>query len=59
MKVFSLWIARELCEQGFKIIEIEPNRNKPWLNVYTFEDTNEFLEAFNNVVRKGRDSDGR
>lgn len=44
-KIFSLKLARELCEQGFKIITTEPNREKPWLNVYIFEDSVELQIA--------------
>lgn len=44
-KVFTLKLARQLCDQGFKIIGTVPNAKKPWLNVYLFEDTQEFQQA--------------
>lgn len=44
-KIFKLSVARALIEQGFNCIEVKPNREKPWLNVYGFENTNELREA--------------
>ena len=41
-KVFTLKLARQLCDQGFKVIGTVPNAKKPWLNVYIFENTEEF-----------------
>lgn len=40
-KVFTLKLARRLCDSGFKVIGTLPNAQKPWLNVYIFEDTEE------------------
>lgn len=44
-KVFTLKLARKLCELGFKVVGTAPNAQKPWLNVYLFEDTQELREA--------------
>lgn len=44
-KVFKLQAARELTKQGFQILEVMPNRDKPWLNVYGFENTSQLREA--------------
>lgn len=44
-KVFTLKLARRLCEQGFQIVGTLPNAQKPWLNVYLFEDTDEIRQA--------------
>ena len=45
-EIFSLKLASKLCEQGFKVVGTRPNPIKPWLIVYEFEATEEFLEAF-------------
>lgn len=44
-KVFSLKLANLLCNDGFKVVNIEPNRQKPWLNVYLFYDSDELQQA--------------
>lgn len=44
-KVFTLKLARLLCEKGFIVIGTLPNAQKPWLNVYLFEDSAELREA--------------
>lgn len=43
--IFSRRIAYILEKQGFKLIKIAPNQNKPELNVYYFEETVEFHNA--------------
>ena len=48
-KVFTRWIAVELRKQGFNIIDVEPNHKKPQLDVYIFQDTPEFKQAFDNI----------
>ena len=40
-KVFTLRIARALCDRGYRIVKTIPNFQKPWLNVYLFEDSEE------------------
>lgn len=37
--IFSRRIAYELEKQGFKLIKMAPNRRRPELHVYYFEDT--------------------
>lgn len=44
-KVFKLSVAHQLTKMGFNIIEVVPNKDKPWLNVYGFENTQELREA--------------
>lgn len=44
-KVFTLKLARKLCEQGFIVVGTQPNAQKPWLNVYLFDDTEELRQA--------------
>lgn len=51
-KVFTLKLARQLCDQGFKIIGTVPNAKKPWLNVYLFENTAEFQRTLK-LLREG------
>lgn len=51
-KVFSLKVAAELRKQGYRIQEITPNRDKPWLNVYGFEDTEAFRAALQELTSK-------
>lgn len=49
-KVFKLSVAKELITMGFKCEEVKPNREKPWLNVYGFEDTPELRMAIDNLI---------
>lgn len=51
-KVFSLKVAAELRKQGYRIQAITPNRDKPWLNVYEFDDTESFRAALNKLIQK-------
>lgn len=44
-KIFSLKLAKLLCDDGFQVINVIPNRQKPWLNVYLFEDNKELQLA--------------
>lgn len=50
-KVFSLKLANLLCSQGFKVINVEPNRQKPWLNVYLFSDCEDLQQAVQEYKR--------
>lgn len=44
-RVFTLKLARKLCEEGYRNVGTEPNAQKPWLNVYLFNDTPELRDA--------------
>lgn len=44
-KVFTLKIAKQLCDEGYRILGTVPNAQKPWLNVYLFIDTPELRAA--------------
>lgn len=44
-KIFKLSVANALIKKGFKCIEVKPNREKPWLYVYGFEDSEELRQA--------------
>lgn len=43
--IFSRRIAYKLEKEGFKVIQTAPNRNKPELQVYYFEDEPALREA--------------
>lgn len=49
--VFNRKIAQELCHEGFKILDVQPNNNKPWLNVYYFAETPALLKAFDTILK--------
>ena len=51
-KVFTLKLATALRRQGFRIQGIKPNRDKPWLNVYEFEDTEELRAAIADLTKR-------
>lgn len=51
-KIFAMKMARELSLMGFECIGTEPNRNKPWLNVYLFVDSPEIQQAMAEVSQQ-------
>lgn len=51
-KIYSSKIAGALCRRGFKIIGTEPNPRKPWLDVFIFEVTDAFNQAFDEILTK-------
>lgn len=53
-KVYSKRLASKLCKMGFRIVDTEPNNNKPWLNIFLFENSIELQEAISNLI----DSEG-
>lgn len=48
--VYTRWIACELRKQGFPIVRVERNPNKPELFCWVFEETQDFLLAFANIA---------
>jgi len=48
--IFSRRIVTELEKRGFKVIKIAPNRNKPGLNVYYFEETPALRQAAQELI---------
>jgi hypothetical protein len=48
--IFSLQLASRLCKRGFEVVGTHPNPKKPWLLVYEFEATEEFLKVFEEEV---------
>ena len=51
-KIFTLSLARVLIKRGYRVEKVEPNRNKPWLNVYCFIDSPELREEVINITSK-------
>lgn len=50
-KIYTRKVAYDLRKMGFKILKTEPNERKPEFDVYLFEDTPEFQEAFGEYMR--------
>lgn len=50
--IFSRRIALELEKRGFNIVRMAPNRNKPKLQVYYFEETADLHKAAQELIRK-------
>ncbi len=48
--VYTRWVACELRKQGFPIVRVEVNPNKPEFNCWVFAETPEFLVAFANIA---------
>jgi hypothetical protein len=48
-KIFSIKLAKALCDKGLKCIGTEPNRKAPWLNVFLFENTPELQNAITTI----------
>ena len=36
---FSLTLKKIITDNHFQIVKISPNRDKPWMNVFYFEDS--------------------
>lgn len=51
MVIYSQQIAIELRKRGFKIVKTEINHRYPQYDIYIFDNTKEFREAFNEIVR--------
>lgn len=49
-KIFSKAIALELIAKGYELIGTEPNKYKPWLSVFVFENTTYLLEELTNIT---------
>lgn len=50
MKIFKCYsskLAHKLIKAGFKMLDIEPNLRKPWLDVFLFEDTAQLRSIVN------------
>lgn len=51
-KVFTTKIANALCKRGFRVVGTAINNQKPWLNVFLFEDTEELRAAIKELTDK-------
>lgn len=51
-KVFTTKVANSLCKRGFRVVGTAINNQKPWLNVFLFEDTPELREAIEQLTKK-------
>ena len=43
--IYTKWLAYELRKQGFPIVRVEVNPNKPQFDCYVFAETPEFIAA--------------
>lgn len=50
--IYMPWVAAKLREQGFSIIRVEINPNKPQFDCYVFEETEELIAAFTKITSK-------
>lgn len=50
-KIFSKKIAYELRKKHFKIVGTEPNMNRPELDVYLFQDSDELEAALDEILK--------
>lgn len=61
-KIYTKRIANRLCKQGFRVVGNDINDQKPWLNVYLFEDTEllrDALAAIKEEINAEVNEDGR
>jgi hypothetical protein len=49
-KIFSREIALKLMANNNKLLYTEQNRNKPWLVVFCFEETNTLLHELSTLT---------
>lgn len=52
--IYTKKLALALRKQGFKIIDVVPDENKPQFDNYIFEETPELLEAITNYTNNQR-----
>jgi len=50
--IYTRWLATSLRNQGFPIIKVEANPNKPEFDCYFFEETDDFKQALNKLTKK-------
>lgn len=49
--IYTRWLAYELRRQGFPIVRVEVNPNKPQFDCWVFAETPEFIAAFAKLVK--------
>lgn len=55
-RVYTRWVAYELRKKGFKIIDTDINEYHPQFTVWIFEETKEFLQAFEQISKSRKRS---
>ena len=50
--IYSKWVAYELRKQGYPIVRVEVNPNKPQFDCWVFEETAEMLNALTRITSK-------
>lgn len=50
--IYSKWVAYELRKQGFPIIRVDINPNKPQFDCWVFEETSAMLKALTQITSK-------
>ena len=50
--IYTTWVACELRKQGFPIVRVEPNPNKPQFDCWVFEATDEMIAAFTKITSR-------
>ena len=50
--IYSKWVAYELRKQGFPIVRVEINPNKPQFDCWVFAETAEMLDALTKITSK-------
>lgn len=50
--IYTKWIAYELRKQGFPIVRVEINPNKPQFDCWVFEATDKMIAAFDRITKR-------
>lgn len=51
-KIYSKKVYLELKIKHHKLLWLEPNRNKKWLDVFVFMETDNLLNDLTNITKK-------
>ena len=51
-KVFTKKLANTLCKKGYKVVGTAINNEKPWLNVFLFEDTEQLRNEIKTLTNQ-------
>ena len=49
-RIFSKQMANYLCQKGIQIVKTDIHNKKPWLYVYSFEDSPQLRQAMESYV---------
>ena len=50
--IYTKWVAYELRRQGYPIVRVDINPNKPQFDCWVFAETPEMLQALTNITNK-------